>query len=93
MALPSFFKTQQPRSFNFMPRYYNERKEKLQERVKNIELELGVKKTDINYKSSIGRGSMRGYIDKNRSIRKKSNIRLFIILGSLLLLVYLLLYR
>lgn len=93
MALPSFFKTHQNRNFNFTPRYYDERKEKLEERIQDIEREMGVKREDIPFKSKISRGSMRGYIDKNKDIQKKSNIRLYVIIGVLLLIAYLILYR
>ena len=93
MGLPSFFKIPEHRTFNFIPRYYDERKEKLQERIKAIEKEMGKKNEERSYQTKITRGSMRGYIDKTHAAQKKSNIRLLIILGILAFLVYLLMFR
>ena len=93
MALPSFFKIPKHRTFNFVPRYYNERKEKLEERIRSAEQELGIKREDEVYQPRITRGSMRGYIHKSSVDKKKSSIRLFVILGILLLVVYLMLFR
>ena len=93
MALPSFFKIPKHKEFNFIPRYYNERKEKLQERIKDIELEMGVKSTDSVYQSRIARGSMRRYMDKRRTTQKRSNFRLLLILAALILMVYLIITK
>ncbi|MCB0410646.1 MAG: hypothetical protein KDD29_10535 [Flavobacteriales bacterium] len=38
--IPSFFKTKKPNQFYFEPRYYNERKEKMQQRYDRIANEL-----------------------------------------------------
>jgi hypothetical protein len=38
--IPSFFKTKKPSQFNYEPRYYNERKEKMDERYSRISREL-----------------------------------------------------
>jgi len=42
MGIPRFFKIPQHKQFNYEPLYYDERKEKLQERIKRIEQEYGV---------------------------------------------------
>jgi len=38
--IPSFFKTKKPNQFYYEPRYYNERKEKMEERYSRISREL-----------------------------------------------------
>jgi len=43
MGIPSFFRTPKPKPFNYIPRYYDEQKEDLEERIRNIEIEMGVK--------------------------------------------------
>ena len=93
MALPSFFKIPKHKDFNFIPRYYDERKEKLQERIKDIELEMGIKSTDAIYQSRIARGTMRRYMDKRRTGQKRSNFRLLLILAVLLLLACLIIMK
>ena len=40
MLLPSFFKRQKYKSFEYSPRYYDESKERLQERYNRIQSEL-----------------------------------------------------
>lgn len=55
--IPSFFKTKKPSQFYYEPRYYNERKEKMEERYSRISRELnnqnGVR-TDANvFRSSL----------------------------------------
>lgn len=91
--ISNFFRIQKNKTFNYTPRYYDERKEKLQERIRQIELEMGMKK-DGDYKPSISKGSIRGQIKKNaRRADKKSNIRLFIILIVLFALAYILFFK
>jgi len=92
MGLPSFFKIPQHKTFSYTPRYYDERKENLQERIKKIEQEMGVNKGE-RYKPKISKGSMRGYIYKNKKAKKQSNLRLIIILLTLLFLTYLIFSR
>jgi len=93
MALPSFFRTPEHRSFEFRPRYYDENKEKREERERNIKRDLGIDLDDHNYTPRLTRGSMRGYINKSRAAQKQSNLRLFVIAGILVLIVYLLFFR
>jgi hypothetical protein len=40
--MPSFFKTGKPKGFHFEPRFYDERKEDLEQRVERIKAEMGV---------------------------------------------------
>ena len=93
MALPSFFKLQQHKTFNYSPRYYDERKEKMQERIKSAEIEMGINSDKQGYQTRITRGSMRGYITRAGEEKKQSNVRLMIILGAIVLLVYIMFFR
>jgi len=43
MGIPRFFSTPKPKQFNYIPRYYDEQKEALEERIRDIEIEMGVK--------------------------------------------------
>ena len=40
--MPSFFKTEKPKGFHFEPRFYDERKDNMEQRVKRIKAELGM---------------------------------------------------
>ena len=93
MALPSFFKIQQHKTFEYRPRYYDERKEKMQERIKSAEKELGINNGEQKYQTRITRGSMRGYMTKATAEKKQSNVRLLIILGAIGLLLYIMFFR
>jgi hypothetical protein len=89
LKLPSIFKTQKHRSFNFRPRYYDADKEAFEERIRRIESELDTDKSDVeatklrirqkfqNRRSGSGTGS-----------NKASNIRVLVILGILGALAY-----
>ena len=55
MAIPSFFRTQKPKQFNYVPRYYDEQKEQLDERIRDIEREMGVK-DGKTYRPTIRKG-------------------------------------
>ena len=91
MAMINFFKSPRHRQFNYEPLYYNERKEQLDQRVKEIEAEMSRKK-DKPYSSLLRRGMKKGYFSELKRAKKKSNIRLIIILLFLVLISYLLLY-
>jgi 2'-5' RNA ligase len=93
MAIPGLFKVPKNKEFKFIPRYYDERKEKLQERIRTIEAEMGIKSNKVKYHSGITRGSMRGNRDRVRSAKKQSNIRLLVILGFLVILIYFIFFR
>jgi hypothetical protein len=95
MALPSFFRTYKNRQFDYKPIYYNPEKEELQERIRNIELEMGIKHDNEKgaYKPRIDRGSIRGFLNSKRKVKnRQSNWRLLIIMVFLLLLAYYLFY-
>jgi len=87
MGLPSFFRINKPRRFNFYPRYYDERKAKMQERIKKAEVELGIN-SEKSQTRTLQKGHMRGYFPRNKRLKRTSNIRLLIIIVILLLISY-----
>jgi len=92
MALPSFFKINKNRRFNFIPRYYDPQKENLEKRIKSIEQEMGVKEGEA-YRPSIRKGQMTNYFNRKKGkAQKQSNIRLVIILLVLFLISYFLFF-
>ncbi len=88
----SFFKLPKHKQFNYIPRYYDERKEELNERIKQIELEMGVRNPDKNYVPKI-KGQIRNQYYRNIKERKQSNLRLIIILIALFLIAYLIFFQ
>lgn len=94
MAIFSFFKSQKPKEFNFKPRYYDAKKERLKE-VMARHKESATSDPDA-MKSRITHGfKTRGMTDRSyeTNIRKKSNRRLLLVLVTLFVLSYLLLSR
>ena len=92
MSIPSFFRTPKPKPFNYIPRYYDEHKEELEERIRNIEREMGVKEGEL-YRPTIRKGQMSNYFRrKQKRMQKHSNIRLVIIILILLLISYFLFF-
>lgn len=96
MGLPRFFRTYKPKQFNFIPRFYDERKEELQNRIKNIEAEMGksLQTPDEKqiYRPQIERGSMRRKYIEQKKIERSSTIRVLVIVAILLALAYYLIY-
>ena len=94
MALFSFFSSPKPKQFNFKPRYYDEKKEKLQEIIDRHKDEARIDPDAMKSRISYGIQN-RGRVDKSyeSSIRSKSNRRLLIVLVVLVLLSFLLLSK
>ena len=92
MALIRFFKLAKPKTFNYIPVFYDEREEKLKERVEKVKRELGTEKTK-DYKPQIVRGTMRGYLKKSRTASRYSSLRLIIIFAILLAFAYYIIVR
>ncbi|MDG5799492.1 hypothetical protein QA597_03855 [Marinilabiliaceae bacterium ANBcel2] len=93
----SFMRTPRHRKFHHAPIYYDKAKEERAERERKIREELGII-SEEDKKRGPGeriRGKMRQRIksgfEVNRSEKKKSNIRLIIILMALMILFYYLL--
>ena len=80
MALLRFFKLARPKTFNYIPVFYDEREEKLKG-------EMGSEKTK-DYKPQIVRGTMRGYLKKSRAASRYSSLRLILIFAILLAIAY-----
>lgn len=91
--MPSFFNTPKPRRFNYIPMYYDEKKEALEERIREIEKEMGVEHGKT-YVPGIRKGSMRRKFDRRQLRREKqSNIRLIVIIIFLFLVAWLMFFR
>ncbi len=90
MGLFSFRNTQKPRRFNHIPIYWNEEKEKREEREVSAE-KAALSKKNKTYTPSIKRGSFRKYserldVEKKTSATRKSTIKLMIALFLLFIL-------
>lgn len=99
MALAPFFKLFKNKSFNYTPRYYDERKEELAKRIAQIKKEMGV--TDDSEKAKVIekaysvdiKGKMRSrFRPARRSESRKSTIRLLLILLVLMAISYYVFY-
>jgi len=84
----TFFPTRKPKSFNYIPRYYDEEKEEREKRQKRIESELGKKQDKDHYQSSIHRGVMSRKLSERRKANRGAVIRLLVIATILFLLAY-----
>ncbi len=89
--IPSFFKSHAPKRFEYQPRYYDERKERLAEMKKKYE-ETG----DGEYRRRITkenfREAMRSEWRQERGNKtRSSNLRLAVIVAILALIAYLIL--
>ncbi|MCB0704377.1 MAG: hypothetical protein KDC34_03670 [Saprospiraceae bacterium] len=93
MALFNIFRAKKPQKYNYVPRYYDPAKEDLESRLRQLE---GSKKDDIaEVRNRLEGGFMRksgGYVPDANRIRagssKRTNFRLILVLGVLLLLAY-----
>lgn len=85
--LPNFFRTYKNKQFNYMPLYYNQQKEEIEERVRRIESELQGKSTGT-YKPGIIRGSFRHMRSMRKRSSRDSSFRLILIIMTLLALAY-----
>ena len=94
----TFIKLPRHRKFNIDPIYYDATKEERKERERNIRIELGLKpleEEEGQFKNRIKgkmRSRLKGNFELTRSARKKSNLRLIIILIALIALFYYLLH-
>lgn len=89
-----FFKLYKPKEYKYRYIYYDPKKEAREEREKQLAEEQSARDNG-DFKPSIRRGTFREMADKNktdmRSEIRKSNTRLIIIVGVLLVIVYFLL--
>ena len=89
--MAKLFKLPSHKRFDFQPRYYNEQAESRKKRQERILREIESEKA--GQQTGTVREEMEHYIQFARKHRKKSNIRVMIILFILLVIVYLFLYR
>ena len=91
--LPNFFRTAKPRRFHYTPLYYDEKKEELERRIRQIENEMGVEHGKA-YVPGIKKGQMRKTFGKDRQrLEKQSTFRLLIIVALLLLIAWYLFFK
>jgi len=89
------FNVPRPRQFNYHPRYYDERKERLAQMRARAEAELAAEKkaTTAGYTGSLQRGFlMENRVNSKlhrRKLEQRSALRFFIILIALLAILYL----
>jgi len=88
----SVVKLPKHRRFDFTPRHYDEAKERLENRKKVIAQELGLSdegeervKREIDFRAKLQNNRVSNY---NANASRMSSIRLFLILGILLLVFY-----
>ncbi|HON17742.1 MAG TPA: hypothetical protein PK990_01075 [Salinivirgaceae bacterium] len=82
------FHLPRPKQFNYIPRYYDPEKDRLEQRKKEIARERG------EYVAGAGiHGAFRQRLKSKRASDRNSMIRLIVIISALLLLFYWLLMR
>ena len=85
------FKQPKPRRFEYKPRFYDERKERLQARVEAIRRETENEEGASSPEVLRSRMQSAWRSDERRSAVRKSNRSVFIIAGLLVIIAYLLL--
>lgn len=88
-----FFKIREPKKFRYIPRYYDERKEKFNQVYKQYENDeslSGDEKEEIKRELLLRSKIAAARTKKNESLRdfKTRNLRLLIILGCILIFTY-----
>jgi hypothetical protein len=91
MGIPRFFKLPQHKQFHYEPIYYDERKERLEERIRQIEAEYGIKSDDSPIRA-LKKGSFTHYYERKRRAQRYSTTRLIIIFIFLLIISYFLFF-
>ena len=91
----TIFKQKKPRGFGFKPRYYDAEKEALDARIAQIEKQVALEKEGKTADASDLRSRIKsqwGHGKSRKKANKKSNLRVALIAGVLLLLFYLFIY-
>jgi len=91
MGMITFFRTPRPKQFNYVPIFYDERKEALKEREQQIKQELGLTDEHEQRVSNI-KGKFRGYYKRSVRLKSKSNLRLVAIFILLCIIAYFLIF-
>ncbi len=93
MGIPSFFKQNMAKEFNFIPRYYDPDKERREERLRRIKMEMGIKDEGDEYVPRIQKGSMTNFFrQKKKRVQRYTAIRLIVILLVLFAISYIFFY-
>jgi hypothetical protein len=87
MGIPRFFKVPEHKRFHYEPIYYDERKERLEERIKQIEQEYGIDNGGERVRT-IRKGSFSSYYGRKKKAQRYSTTRLIIIIIFLLFVSY-----
>jgi hypothetical protein len=93
MGIPRFIKLPGHKRFEYTPRYWDPEKEEFEERVRQIKQEIGIDVPRDPNKTTIKRGSFR-QVRQQTKVRasRNSNLRLVIILATLLVIAYLIFF-
>jgi hypothetical protein len=92
MRFTFFLKPGKPKQFKYIPRFYDQDKEELENRKRQIEQEMGIGKDEI-YQHSITRGPLSRKFAQRKRANRSSVLRLVIIVTILVLLAWYILYR
>ncbi|MEX2595636.1 MAG: hypothetical protein WEC59_01810 [Salibacteraceae bacterium] len=87
------FKQPQPRRFNFKPRFYDERKERLNARVEAIQKEVKANKGASSENALRNRMNSAWRSNERANTVKRSNRSVFMIAGLLVVIAYLLFFN
>lgn len=90
MGLLGFGKRSRPQGFKYIPQFYDEKKERLDNLMNDYDATDEKSLEAMKARIKMGYSSRPYYYDKNNTaskIRRKSNIRIFIIIAVLLLFV------
>ena len=91
MGMPRFFRIPQHKQFHYQPIYYDERKERLEERIKDIEQEYGIGKGSQSVRS-LRKGSFSYNYGRRKKTHSYSSTRLIIIMAFLIAIAYFLFF-
>jgi len=86
--LLNIFKTRKNKQFTYSPRFYDQRKEELEQRIKAVEREMQGNTGEI-YSNRLTRGAFRQRRERLQKQTRNSYIRLVVILLVLALVIYL----
>ena len=89
MRFPSLFKTSQPKEFSIYPRYYDERKERIEKKLRQAKKEIELSKNNEPLEKVTFQSAWRQ--NKTYTERRKSNYRVLFIASVLVLIFYFLL--
>lgn len=93
MGIPRFIKLPGHKRFEYSPRHWDPEKEEFEERIRQSKLEAGIDVPRDSNKTTIKRGSFR-QVRQQTKVRasRSSNLRLIVILATLLIIAYLIFF-